>query len=253
MQTITFANSKGGAGKSTALMAIASALEARGHSTIIADLDDQGTLATWLTANDGSYDLPSKEAVDIRQIYFTDNDDQNADKTYDALVGIEKEKPEFLLIDTKGKAEKTNAIAMAAADRVICPTNGDSTEYDQIAFTFANFGAALKAVAPDESPQEYFRLMFTKTGVAMGAEVHEARAALKENFTWYYGLPLLTAFNAAHLNGTTLNGLLAKATINLDSKGKKATKRDRDQVTKYQKSVNAADRFLSEILEDISQ
>jgi chromosome partitioning protein len=253
MQTITFANSKGGAGKSTALMAIASALEARGQSTIIADLDDQGSLSTWLTVNDGKYPIPEKELIDIRQVYFSNNDDQNADKTYDALIEIEKESPDFLLIDTKGKAEKTNAIAMAAADRVICPTNGDSTEYDQIVFTFGNFKAALNAVAPEENPEEYFRVMFTKTGVAMGAEVHQARMALKNTFPWYYGLPQLTAFNAAHLNGTTLNGLLTKAITELEAKGRKTTKRDRDQVAKYQKAVNAADSFLTEILEDLEK
>lgn len=253
MKTITFANSKGGAGKSTALMAIASALEARGHSTIIADLDDQGTLSTWLTANDGTYAMPAKSLLDIRQLYFSDNDNQNADKTFEALVAIENESPDFLLIDTKGKAEKTNAIAMAAADRVLCPTNGDSTEYDQIAYTFANFEASLKAVAPKENAQDYFRLMFTKTGVAMSAEVHEARTALKESFHWYYGLPLLTAFNAAHLNGATLNGLLRKANEDLAAKGDDAKKRDRDQVAKFEKALASSDALLNEILEDMNQ
>lgn len=251
MHTITFANSKGGAGKSTALMALACALEARGHSTIIADLDEQGSMATWLTANDGTYDLPDRNLIDIRQIYFTDNESRNADKTYEALVAIEDERPDFILIDTKGKAEKTNAMAMAAADRVICPTNGDSTEFDQITHTFNNFSAALEAVAPDENPHDFFRLMFTKTGVAMGSEVHGARAALKEHFTWYYGLPLLATFNAAHLNGTTLSGLLKSAETALADRGDKHTKRDRDQVAKYRKALDAADAFLVELLEDL--
>ena len=253
MITITFANSKGGAGKSTALMAVASALEARGHSTIVADLDDQGSLSSWLTVNDGSYHKPQNNLLDIRQIYFSSNEDENADKTYKALIKIENENPEFLLIDTKGKAEKTNAIAMAAADRVICPTNGDSTEYEQIAFTFKNFKNTLASIAPNERAEDYYRIMFTKTGVAMGAEVHAARKALKETFNWYYGLPYLAAFNAAHLNGTTLNGLLDKAKSAIENKGIKTTKRERDQVAKYQKAVNAADNFLSEILEDINE
>lgn len=251
MKTITFANSKGGAGKSTALMAMASALEAAGRSTIIADLDDQGTLATWLTANDGTYHLPEKEHIDVRQLYFSENEERNADATFEALIQIEKEGPDFLLIDTKGKAEKTNAIAMASADRVICPTNGDSTEYDQIAATFGNFEAALKSVSPDEQPNDFFRLMFTKTGVAMSAEVHEARAALKETFRWYYGLPQITAFNSCHLYGTTINGLIAKATADLDAKGEDVKKRDLDQVAKFEKAAAASNKFLAEVLEDM--
>ncbi len=253
MQIITFANSKGGAGKSTALMALASALEATGKTVVVADLDDQGTLASWLAANDGTYRLPDENALSVRQIYFSENDQTNADKTQEALMEIEKEDPDFLLVDTKGKSSHTSAMAMSAADRVICPTNGDSGEYEPVAQTFANLSASLNLIAPDDDPLEFFRIMFTKSLVATGKEVLEARQALRENFTCYNGLPHLTSYNTAHFYGTTLNGLLEKAEADLAKKGKDALKRDRNQVAKLERAVEASTKFMNELLEDLNQ
>jgi len=105
---ITLANSKGGAGKSTTALALISAIEATGRSVIAADLDNQGTLAELISSNtDGTYRLPLEDKVTIELVYFSDDDTQNAELTAGRVAELEKLGPDFLILDTKGKASST--------------------------------------------------------------------------------------------------------------------------------------------------
>ena len=50
MTVYTFANLKGGSGKTTSAVSIAEAMARRGHSVLAVDLDPQGTLSKWLAS-----------------------------------------------------------------------------------------------------------------------------------------------------------------------------------------------------------
>jgi chromosome partitioning protein len=53
MNIITVINAKGGCGKSTIAMSVASGLARHGHRTLLMDLDPQAQVTQWLTAGDG--------------------------------------------------------------------------------------------------------------------------------------------------------------------------------------------------------
>jgi chromosome partitioning protein len=53
MNIITVINAKGGCGKSTIAMSLASGLAKRGHRTLLIDLDPQAQVTQWLGAGDG--------------------------------------------------------------------------------------------------------------------------------------------------------------------------------------------------------
>src|SRR5207248_1600816 len=53
MKIITVINAKGGCGKSTIAMNLASGLALRGHETLLIDMDPQAQVTQWLGAGDG--------------------------------------------------------------------------------------------------------------------------------------------------------------------------------------------------------
>src|SRR5580698_2569145 len=53
MNIITVINAKGGCGKSTIAMSLASGFAVRGHSTLLIDMDPQAQVTQWLGLGDG--------------------------------------------------------------------------------------------------------------------------------------------------------------------------------------------------------
>jgi chromosome partitioning protein len=53
MNIITVINAKGGCGKSTIAMNVASGLARHGHRVLLMDLDPQAQVTQWLAAGDG--------------------------------------------------------------------------------------------------------------------------------------------------------------------------------------------------------
>ena len=158
MKIISFANSKGGAGKSTAIRAVASALEHLNRSVAIVDLDNQQSIGNWLGVNeDGVYPLPDENTFKIVPMVFSDDEDRNAEKVQAELSKMsDANQFDFILIDTKGASSMTNSVALGSADIVICPTNGDADEVEPIISTFNNFVEICKTVDPDEDPKDRF-------------------------------------------------------------------------------------------------
>src|SRR5689334_3210365 len=56
MNIITVINAKGGCGKSTIAMSVASGLAHRGYETLLIDMDPQAQVTQWLGAGDGLSD-----------------------------------------------------------------------------------------------------------------------------------------------------------------------------------------------------
>lgn len=69
MLTIAVSNLKGGVGKSTIALNVASTLHHAGHKTLVVDLDSQGTCRAWASvAADAGRDGPPVVAVDGRSL-----------------------------------------------------------------------------------------------------------------------------------------------------------------------------------------
>jgi chromosome partitioning protein len=106
MPVIAFANPKGGAGKSTAALLLATTLAAQGASVVVIDADPRSTIDHWRQGN-------SKSKVTVR-----------ADAREDTIVPLIKDAAsthQFVIIDLEGTANLRVSRAISRADLVIMP------------------------------------------------------------------------------------------------------------------------------------
>lgn len=114
MPVISFANPKGGAGKTTSALLLAGELAAKGGRVAIIDADPERWISQWAK-------LPGKPAaIDII-----------ADVTEDSIVDhIESaaKKAQFVIVDLEGTASLMVANAIGMSDLVLIPTQGASMD-----------------------------------------------------------------------------------------------------------------------------
>src|ERR1700676_4021270 len=110
MPTIVFASPKGGAGKSTSAVLLATQLATSGASVTIIDADPNKPVSRWGR-------LPGKPEV------FTVIDDVT-EKTVISVIDSEATKTAFVIVDLEGTASRMVPYAMSRADLVIIPTRG---------------------------------------------------------------------------------------------------------------------------------
>src|SRR5882757_756861 len=105
---ITVCNLKGGSGKSTVALAIATTLHTAGHKVLLVDTDVQGTARTWATvAADAEHDGPPVVAVDGRSLR---RDLERVSQGFDVAV-----------IDTAPRLGAEVRPALLVADLVVLP------------------------------------------------------------------------------------------------------------------------------------
>lgn len=114
MPTIAFANPKGGAGKTTAALLLASELAAKGAQVTIIDADPERWISQW-----GA--LAGKPAN--IQIISTVTEDTIVDLIDDAT-----RTSQFVVVDLEGTASLMVANAIGMADLVIIPTQGSAMD-----------------------------------------------------------------------------------------------------------------------------
>jgi chromosome partitioning protein len=138
---IVVGNEKGGAGKSTVAMHVATALARMGHKIGVIDLDlRQRSLARYLEnrltyMSKHGLDLPTPDFRDLPEV------EQSALKAgeniYDrrlsmAVAGLEKE-CQFILIDCPGSHTRLSQVAHSLADTLITPLNDSFVDFDLLA------------------------------------------------------------------------------------------------------------------------
>lgn len=114
MPVISFANPKGGAGKTTSALLLAGELAARGASVAIVDADPERWISQW-----GS--LPGKP----------NNITIIGDISEDTIVDVVEEaaaENQFVIIDLEGTASLMVANAIGMSDLVVIPTQGASMD-----------------------------------------------------------------------------------------------------------------------------
>lgn len=111
---IVFAVPKGGAGKSTSALILATELAALGAAVTVIDADPNKPLHTWSTR-------PNKP----------DNLTVHADITEDTLIDVIEEaarKTPFVIVDLEGTASAMVTYAMSRADLIIVPSQGSQLD-----------------------------------------------------------------------------------------------------------------------------
>ena len=149
MPTIVFASPKGGAGKSTSAVVLATELAQKGAAVTIIDADPNRPVSQW-AKRDGrprSLDVLG----DVTESTIIDAIEDAAAKTA------------FVIVDLEGTASMTVAYAISRADLVIIPTQGSQLDASEAA-------KAIRLIRQQEKAFGRlipFALLFTRTSAAI--------------------------------------------------------------------------------------
>ena len=142
---IVVGNEKGGAGKSTVSMHVATALVRMGHKVSCLDLDlRQRTLGRYLEnrqsfLQQAGLDLPSPTLCPLPQV--EPQSLQPGENVYDhrlsAAVATMEPNNDFILIDCPGSHTRLSQVAHSLADTLITPLNDSFIDFDLLAHTDA--------------------------------------------------------------------------------------------------------------------
>ena len=207
MPVIAFANPKGGAGKTTAALLLASELAARKAQVIIIDADPERWISQW-----GG--LPGKpENVEIIE-----------DVTEDGIVEVIEEaaaRTQFVIIDLEGTASLMVANAIGMSDLVVIPTQGGSMDAK---------GAA-KMIRLIHNQERMVRrpiphgVLMTRTSAAFASRaLKNVRAQLDRAGIAVFSTPIVerAAYRDIFDYGGLLRDLPAAQVSNLENAGKNA-------------------------------
>lgn len=140
MKTITFASFKGGAGKTTAVMAVTSTLIAAGKHVALIDTDENMPLIDWREAAQ-SQDTWSN----LCSVY--EADDLNAFET--AFEKIASSQFDYSIIDTRGGGSELNNACLINTDLVIIPSALTTLDMTQALSTFEHTVRLLQSMEMD--------------------------------------------------------------------------------------------------------
>lgn len=120
MKIIAIVSQKGGAGKTTLAVHLATAAAAAGHRTAIIDLDPQATAASWGDRRSA----PAPEVISGQAVRLP------------ALIAAAQANgADFLVLDTAPNADQTASLAARAADLVLIPCRPSTFDLEAIATT----------------------------------------------------------------------------------------------------------------------
>ena len=215
MPVIAFANPKGGAGKTTSALLLASELASRGGSVVIIDADPEKWISQW-----GA--LPGRPA----------NVTIISDVTEDSIVDqIETAaaSAQFVVVDLEGTASLMVASAIGMSDLVIIPTQGASMDAKGAAKTIRLIRNQTRMARREIA----HAVLLTRTSAAIASRsLRNVRDQLDQA-----GIPVFDTSiveRAAYRDILDYGGLLADL--------------DRSQVSNVDKAVENAGAFVGEVV-----
>ena len=115
MPTIVFASSKGGAGKSTSAVVLATELAGQGATVVIVDADPNKPVSRW--SNRPGKPASLTVVADVTEDAILDRIDQASRQAA------------FVIVDLEGTASLMVGYAISRADLVVIPTQGKIGEH----------------------------------------------------------------------------------------------------------------------------
>jgi chromosome partitioning protein len=201
MPVITMASPKGGVGKSTAAVILASQLAESGASVTIIDADPNKPVSRWAARPPGT----------PQNLTLVDN---VTEQTIIRAIDDAARKSAFVIVDLEGTASMTVVYAISRADLVIIPTSASLLDAVE----------AVSAVELVQRQEEAFRMkipcavLFTKTSAAIRTRTLtsiEDELAANEVQVFSTRLHEREAFRAIFSYGGTLSNLNPKNVRNI--------------------------------------
>lgn len=192
MPTIVFASPKGGAGKSTSAVLLATALAERGATVTMIDADPNKPVSHWAKR-------PGKPAS------LTVLADVTEDSIIDAIETAATQSA-FVIVDLEGTASMMVGYALSRADLAIIPTQGSQLDA-------AEAVKAIKLIKRQErafSRSIPFAILFTRTSAAIRPRsLQSIEAEFAQNDIPMFGTQIheRDAYRAIFSFGGTLSGL----------------------------------------------
>ena len=152
MPVITVANPKGGAGKSTAALVLATSLAQQGASVIILDCDPNRVIQGWRAGS-------SRNAVVV--------DGGITESTITSKLDEYRKKYQFVFVDLEGTASRLMSRALARAQLVIIPIQASPPDAELAA-------RAIHLIREEEQAFEKtipYRVLFTRTSPAIASKL----------------------------------------------------------------------------------
>jgi chromosome partitioning protein len=151
MYVITFANPKGGSGKTTAAMLLAEQIAISGGRVAILDLDPNANIVAWSRSR----------AEEGRGVPFTIHARPQADETVDFIDSM-SDTIDYLIVDLEGSKDQVVTFALSRTDLCVIPLDGSPMEARQAA-------AAVRLVQSTAAmirSKIAYTLLFTRTNAA---------------------------------------------------------------------------------------
>lgn len=216
MPVISFANPKGGAGKTTSALLLAGELAARGATVAIVDADPERWISQW-----GA--LPGKPA----------NIAIHSEVTEDSIVDVVEDmasENQFVIIDLEGTASLMVANAIGMSDLVVIPTQGASMDAKGASKTIKLIRNQAR-LAKREIP---YAVLLTRVSAAVASRsLKNVREQLDAGGIDVFSTSIVE--RAAYRDILDFGGLLS----NLDAK----------QVSNLDKAVQNAEEFMAEVVQ----
>lgn len=152
MPVITVANPKGGAGKSTATLVLATSLAEQGASVVILDCDPNRAIKGWRA---GSSRNPVLVDGDVTESSIT------------AKLDEYRKKFQFVFVDLEGTASRLMSRALARAQLVVIPIQASPTDAELAA-------RAINLIQEEEQAFEKsipYQILFTRTSPAIATKL----------------------------------------------------------------------------------
>lgn len=202
MPIIAFSSPKGGAGKTTAAVLVASELAAQGASVAVIDADPNKNVVDWARL-DGK---PANLTV------IGDVSEENIVEQIEEAAGSHQ----FTLIDLEGTASLTVSYAISLCDLVVIPVQGSQLDAKQAA-------RQIKLIRDQEKVTRRpipFAVLLTRTNPAIAPKtLRHIEASFTEKDVPIFETRLFDreAFRALFSYGGTLESLRDKGVSNLDT------------------------------------
>ena len=154
MPVVVFVSPKGGAGKTTSSLVLATQIAERGKTVTVIDADPNHPVQTW--AKDGAAPEPMSIVSNVTE-------EDIADKIEEAA-----QNSAFVIVDLEGTAATIVAHAISEADFVVVPTQGSQLDAEQAGRAFRLIRAHERGIQKHKPDYRLpYAVLFTRTSVAI--------------------------------------------------------------------------------------